>query len=178
MHQALLIDAMEIKIVLLLFLLAACYTDINYRRIPNLLTYPLMLTGLAYNTYAGPGWLFSVLGILTGLALLLLPYMLYGMGAGDVKLLMGVGSVLGYQYTMYTGIAAGMLAALYVTALYVKRGKIGELLQFTTGQAMDLLIRMNHKDYALNEVQTKETIPFAVPILAGTVAVLLGRWLY
>ena len=150
--------------------------DINYRRIPNYLTFTLMITGLAYNTLGGPGWYFSLCGILTGLVLLLLPYWLCGMGAGDVKLMMGVGSVIGYQYALYIGVMAGVIAALYVTMVFLVKGKLGELLQTSADQAVYLLSKVSIKDYKTEAIGTGKNLPFAVPITISTLTVLLWRW--
>ena len=67
-------------------------------KVPNWITFPLILGGWIYSTacfgWEGLGW--SLLGTIVGLALLLPAYAIGGMGAGDVKLLAGVGAwVLG-----------------------------------------------------------------------------------
>lgn len=63
-------------------------------KVPNWLTFPLIFSGWIYSTVAfgweGLGW--SLFGTLVGLALLLPSYAIGGMGAGDVKLLAGVGA--------------------------------------------------------------------------------------
>ena len=48
---------------------------------------------------SGLGW--SLVGTIVGLALLLPLYAIGGMGAGDVKLLAGVGAWVGPQVTAY-----------------------------------------------------------------------------
>ncbi len=71
--------------------------DWRSRRIPNFLTFGGALAGIVFQT-AVMGWagLFQALtGLLLGLGLLLLPYILGGMGAGDVKALAALGAWLG-----------------------------------------------------------------------------------
>lgn len=99
------------------------------------------------------------------------------MGGGDVKLLMGIGSVIGCQYTLYTGILAGLMAAIYVAAVYLKRGKLGELLRATQLQAAYLLSKVSIKDYSTEAIGTDRNLPFAVPVTISTVTVMLWRWL-
>ena len=75
----------------------AAVTDCAARRIPNWLSYSLILTGLlqSFTTGAvvGPGA--SALGMLAGFALTFVFFALGAMGGGDVKLLTGVGAWLG-----------------------------------------------------------------------------------
>src|SRR3990172_7393375 len=79
----------------------AAVTDVWKFRVYNVLTIPLMISGLIYHG-AVAGWegLFSsALGFLFGFGVLFLPYLMGLMGAGDVKLLAGVGTWLGLQMT-------------------------------------------------------------------------------
>ena len=78
-------------------LVAAAAIDGWKLRVPNLITFPLIISGWVYSTayfgWAGLGW--SLLGTAIGLMLLLPAYAIGGMGAGDVKLLAGIGACLG-----------------------------------------------------------------------------------
>lgn len=162
--------------VLTVFLLLSCYSDISRRLIPNYLTFGLMITGLAYNTWAGPGWYFSLLGIGTGFVLFLLPFLFTGMGAGDVKLMMGVGSVLGFQQTIVIGIISSILAALYALIKFASKGKHKELIHSTIGQASYILTKTHLNDFSRENIEG-DTIPFAVLITLSTFSVLLWGWL-
>ncbi len=102
-----------------MFLVGATVSDLRYSRIPNWLTYPGLAVGISYftitNEYAG--FSFSAAGALVGFALLLLPYILGGTGAGDVKLLAAVGSFLGPEgvfETFLVSCAVGGLCGLMV----------------------------------------------------------------
>ncbi|WP_251553647.1 A24 family peptidase [Neobacillus muris] len=97
-------------------LIISLITDIKYRRIYNVVTFPAMLIGLIGNTVTS-GWdglFFSLLGLLTGLGLLLIPYALGAMAAGDVKLLMAIGAIEGAAFTfgafLYVAIIGGIIA--------------------------------------------------------------------
>ena len=65
-----------------LFTLAAAITDFRCKRVPNYLTVPAALAGLAYHTLApgGQGVLFALAGFAIGFGLLLLPWILGGGG--------------------------------------------------------------------------------------------------
>src|SRR5262245_28918636 len=85
-------------------------------RVPNWLTYHLLVGGLAFATwYAGvPGLVWSLEGAALGLAVLLPLYMIGGMGAGDVKLYAGVGAWVGpamiLQAFVVSAVVGGVMA--------------------------------------------------------------------
>ena len=100
----------------LLLALFMALGDWRTRRIPNYLTFGGALAGLVFQTVA-LGWFGSaqaILGWLLGLALLLLPYIYGGMGAGDVKALAALGAWLGpkgiFSVFCYMGLAGGILS--------------------------------------------------------------------
>ena len=98
--------------------LAGCISDLRTRRIPNTLTFGSALAALAIHAAtAGPwGFVASLGGWLTGVAIFFPPYALGGMGAGDVKLLAALGAWLGPHETvwlaLYTALAGGVLAVV------------------------------------------------------------------
>src|SRR5262249_36613455 len=70
-------------------LIVAAVIDGYELRVPNLITYPFLIGGWAYSLYAygleGLGW--SLAGTVLGMSILMLFYVIGGMGAGDVKLM-------------------------------------------------------------------------------------------
>ncbi|MCH8923190.1 MAG: prepilin peptidase, partial [Planctomycetes bacterium] len=70
-------------------LVVAAVIDGKLLKVPNWITFPLVISGWIYSTAAfgweGLGW--SLVGTVVGLALLMPAYAIGGMGAGDVKLL-------------------------------------------------------------------------------------------
>ena len=83
-----------------LFAAAAGWSDWRFRRIPNWLTVPGLLLGVAVNSLVW-GWAgarSSLLGALLGLALLLPFVMVRSLGAGDWKLVGALGAFLGPQH--------------------------------------------------------------------------------
>lgn len=101
--------------------------DLRTRRVPNALTFAIAALGFAlagrHGTAAGLGAALG--GLLVG-ALLMLPGHLVGAtGAGDVKLLAALGTLLGPAGTaaafVYTLIAGGLL----VVVVAAQRGRLG-----------------------------------------------------
>src|ERR1700720_4388893 len=77
--------------------LIAGWTDWRWRRIPNWLTAPALLLGIAVNCFA-TGWVgakVSLLGAGLGLGLLLPLVLIRSLGAGDWKLAGALGAFLG-----------------------------------------------------------------------------------
>ncbi|MCZ8521586.1 MULTISPECIES: A24 family peptidase [Paenibacillus] len=113
MEQLMLTDAV------LLAVLAVCVvTDIRSRRIYNLVIAPGLLAALALQTVLG-GWgglMEALMGFAAGLGILLIPYLLGGIGAGDVKLLALVGAFKGTAFvltaSLYMALAGGVMALL------------------------------------------------------------------
>lgn len=105
------------------FLFLCCATDTFLGEIPNPLNLSLIMSSLLYHGLASgaSGVGTTLLGLLLGGALLMIPYLLGGMGGGDVKALAALGALLGpaaiFQIFLFTGLIGGGLALLhYVTA--------------------------------------------------------------
>lgn len=132
-------------ILLAIVLILAMAFDLHQRRIPNALTFPVMAAGIIYLTYLNglDGFMHSTGGLLLGFAFLLPVYLFGGMGAGDVKLMGVVGSILGPQGVfiafLYSAISGGVYA-LFVLArsrvLKQTAGRYGFMLRgyLVTGQ--------------------------------------------
>jgi prepilin peptidase CpaA len=122
MSDRLLAGAPDIPLAaLLVILMIAAVIDIRSRQVPN----TLVLTGLAATLVLMPifhllPFTHALAGSVAGL-LIFLPFYIIGlMGAGDVKLLAIVGSVLGpselIQATIHIFIAGGIVTVLYLIA--------------------------------------------------------------
>jgi prepilin peptidase CpaA len=90
-------------------------TDLWRFRVYNVVTIPLLLGGLAFHAWSPLGDLigFAVVGAVLG-GLLLLPFCaLGGVGAGDVKLLAGIGAWIGAYDVLVLFVVTGCLVGLY-----------------------------------------------------------------
>jgi prepilin peptidase CpaA len=108
----------------------AAVSDVVHYRVRNVLTLPLIATGLAYHALVG-GWdglSNSVGGMLFGLAVLMVPWLLGLMGAGDVKLLAAVGAWLGIAGGIVAFVVATGAAGIYAVISIACRGRIRESL--------------------------------------------------
>jgi prepilin peptidase CpaA len=127
-----------------------------------------MAFGLMVGVLSG-GWLglrSSMLGWLLGAAILLLPYLLGGIGAGDVKLLAAIGALKGPEFVLwaavYTAFAGGVLALAELGRLRAIPWLLGALVGNRTGS----------EDSPQAAVRPA-SIPYGPAIAAGVVLALL-----
>jgi prepilin peptidase CpaA len=159
-------------------LIVAAVIDGLKLKVPNWITFPLILTGWVYSATLSPyaGWeglMYSLVGTAVGLALLLPLYAIGGMGAGDVKLLAGVGAWVWGTTTTYafavSAVVGGVIAVLMV--LY-KRVWSKHQTQFWM-ICNEILTVKDPEKLAAIAAERKPTmmlLPFGIPIAIGTIA--------
>ena len=154
----------------LLFVLVL-YTDIRDRIIPNTLTIPAIFCGIIFNILV-LGWqgggIFSAKGMLTGCCLLIIPFILGGMGGGDVKLLAALGSWLGFKAVLNIflfGSIAGAFIALGLVVLKKRRLNLTNILN-------DMLLFALTKKRVISS-ENSGTFPYSIPMAAGFLIYIL-----
>lgn len=160
-------DANLIRIALMVAAVAvAVVTDVRRRRIPNALTLPLALTGLALGAVSGGmgGFLMSGAGCLAGGLLFLLPAAKLGWGMGDLKLVAALGAVGGPAFALWLGLYA-MAAGGPFALLWLKRQ--GQLTRVVGGMRGDLAAGQ------APVARSGLSIPYVVPIAVGLAVALL-----
>ncbi len=108
----------------------ATVIDLRSRRIPNWLTWPTILIGLAFHAFvsAPPTPLQALLSGLFGAAIFLPMYWLGGIGGGDAKLAIGLCCLMGSfdeaaRLLLYTTISG----AVYALLAAARRGQLGRV---------------------------------------------------
>lgn len=149
----------------------AAVTDARMHRVPNYLTVPAALLGLAYHTLApnGLGPLAALAGFGVGFALLLLPWLMGGGGMGDVKLLAALGTWLGpwwiliaFAVSMGVGTTLALAVVLHDT---LNRGVAKTSRRFL----------FSRRYGPAPKKRPARALPFAIPVAVSTWGVL--AWL-
>ncbi len=156
-------------------LVAAAFIDGYKLKVPNWLTFSMIVSGWVFSTisfgWEGLGW--SLVGTVVGLALLLPAYAIGGMGAGDVKLLAGVGAWVGGTITLYafcvSAIVGGVIAVLMIAC---RRGWRKHYYQFLNIWSEVCTIRDPEKLSAIAAERKSSMLllPYGIPIAIGTIA--------
>jgi prepilin peptidase CpaA len=172
--QAFLIENWHVKLVAVTLIVAA-YIDGKQLRVPNWLTFPMVLTGLAYNGWAWgwEGFGMALAGMAVGLACLLPLYSVGGMGAGDVKLMAGMGAWLGATITFYAFCVSAVVGALMALWMVWRRKNfVHHYANFLT-----ILSEFAHiKDpRQLSQIAAERKprmllLPYGIPICIGSIA--------
>jgi prepilin peptidase CpaA len=109
-----------------LLALLAGWTDLRSRRIPNWLTVPGLLIGVAANVALG-GWIglkVSLMGAGLGLVLLLPFVLLRSLGAGDWKLAGALGAFTGPGRLLDLLLGSVFVAGVMALALVIYKGRV------------------------------------------------------
>ncbi len=116
-----------IEAILLALVLTAAVYDVRYRRIPNWLTLLGVLAGLGLNTFLYQGWpglRFGLLGLAVAFAIYFVLYALRAMGAGDVKLMAAIGSMVGWENWFGIFIVTALIGGVAALVLVAMRGRL------------------------------------------------------
>jgi prepilin peptidase CpaA len=159
-------------------LVVAAVIDGLKLKVPNWITFPMILSGWVYSAALSPyaGWdglMYSLIGTAVGLALLLPLYAIGGMGAGAVKLLAGVGAWVWGTTTLYafalSAIVGGIIAVLMVV---LRRKWLKHQSQFWM-ICNEILTVKDPEKLAAIAAERKSSmmlLPFGIPIAIGTIA--------
>lgn len=158
-------------------LIPAVITDVRDRRIPNVLTLPFWVIGIAVHGLleglpglkeAGLGWLI--------LLAMTLPFWLLGwMGAGDVKLMAAVGALVGADQALAVLLAVVLTGLVMAVIQLIRHGLLLHSLQrfiaifgFSLAAGRPTYIEPERRERGL-------ILPYAIPIAVGTLIALIFR---
>jgi prepilin peptidase CpaA len=168
----------------LLALLAwAATIDLRSRRIPNWLTFSLVISGLAVNGIGiGPASGGSAfLGFLVGFTLPLVLFLLGALGGGDVKLLAGVGAWMGPETVFKVFLIAALVGAVIVLAQSLAQRRTKILLRNSAVLAMNLAhvgdVGVDHvRETGQAARSVDRPLPYAVPVLIAMTLLVARSW--
>lgn len=166
--------------VVTLFVIVAAYVDGKELRVPNKLTYPMIIAGWIYSSiaygmagegwYVGLGW--SLAGTAVGLATLLPAYSIGGMGAGDVKMMAGIGAWVYCSTTFYAFCVSAVVGALLAVGMILWSKQTKKHMNQFVFILNEIMTVRNPETLATIAAERKSSmrlLPYGIPIAIGTV---------
>lgn len=163
-----------VGVLLAIVLLLAVYLDIRTSRIPNWLTFTAMGSALlAHILLEGvQGAVFSLSGLVTGLALFLPFYFFGDMGAGDVKLMGAVGAIIGPYGAGICSILAILVGGIYALATMFYEWGVGATARKLASTAFrTLFVPGTHWE---DDLKLPYHLRYGLAIASGTLLFRLG----
>ncbi|MBN00236.1 MAG: prepilin peptidase [Planctomycetaceae bacterium] len=149
-------------------------------KVPNWITFPMIITGWVYSAWVAPslgmawyeglGW--SLFGTLVGLALLLPAYAIGGMGAGDVKLLAGIGAWMHATHTAYAFVVSAIIGAVLAVLMVLYRKawrKHSNQFWLIFNEIMTIKDPNKLSEIAADRKSSMLLLPYGIPIAIGTI---------
>jgi prepilin peptidase CpaA len=163
-----------------LFCVVAAYIDGTQLKVPNAITFPMIIAGWLYSAFAygmaGDGWymglLWSIAGTAVGLACLYPFYAIGGMGGGDVKMLAAVGAWVHSSITISAFFLSAFIGGL-MAVLMIVLSKSATKHYYQFFGILNEIVAVKDPD-KLSEIaaarkHTMRLLPYGIPIAIGTI---------
>lgn len=153
-----------------------CFFDVREARIPNLLTFPAMALGLAANGLLGGlhGLAMAGLGLAAGFAILLVPFMLDWVKAGDVKFLAAIGAVKGWPFVGWAVLYGALWGGALALAFLLGRRRLKRAVRGAVGYVLALLM-LGETRFSANP--KSGYLPYGLAIALGAITgLILELW--
>jgi len=160
--------------------LLASWIDYSQRRVPNWLNAAIAAGGfVAQGAFFGwDGIVMATLGFLVGFGVLIVPWLMHGMGAGDVKLMAAIGAWLGPWLTLMGFCVGAMVGGIIAVIMIGSAGK--------TWMAYANLLTISHKMRSgrlmFSEFGSVKSfgdstalLPYGVPLTIGSLIAWFGQ---
>lgn len=179
------------NIILIILLGLSIFFDVKKRKIPNFLTFPVIIWALTTSTIFNglSGLLFSIFGFLAGMLVFLIPYAMGGMGAGDVKLMGAIGSLMGWRFILKTALLTGIVGGLLAFGYLVYSGRLLQVLKSIAAVLLKPILRFiylrtdNKKMFKIYSYFNQEDnnsdkiyLPYGLAIGIGAILVMSGKF--
>jgi|SRR5271157_5382488 len=170
---------LNLLFIALALAVTAAVMDVQHHRIPNRLTYPGIVLGVALRSavFGWKGLGSAVLGCLLAGGIMFLFYAVRAMGAGDLKLMAAIGSLVGPRHAVVvllaTAICGGVMAIVYAVyrhRMWATLRNVGSVLRFHAWAGLQA-----HPELNLDNPVTLR-MPYGLAIAAGTLYAFLAMW--
>jgi len=169
---------MIVNAVLAIVVIIAVIFDLRIRKIPNPLIIAALLFAFSFHIYqdGASGLVFSLKGFGLGLVLLLLPFLMGGMGAGDVKLLASIGALKGSVFVFNSFLWMALWGGLIALIIVIYQRKVKETAsRLKQGLLMASLGMASFSD-SLSKEEYSVYYPYGVAIALGVLSSFYKGW--
>ncbi len=159
---------------LTILILQSCITDIRRGVVKNYVTIPSLLIGLVLGLSTGELTVFrdSLFGALLPF-LLLLPFFAAGaLGAGDIKLLCGIGGLMGTSFILSCMLYASIIGGLMALVIMLYRKSLMGRLSYLFNYVVAYMLHGYPGAYSQNR-GGEEKLPLALAIGLGVAVTVL-----
>jgi len=172
-------------LVVILAVLITAVIDLWKFKIPNVVTFPLLITGVAYHgwTDGASGVGQSLLGVLFALVILGAFCCMGGIGAGDVKLLAAIGAWLLLPLTFWVFIASALASGVYAVIVILTCRRLKETwvnLKVIYHRVVAVGRHLGAEDHVELAITTDDRrtrlIPYAAMVAVGLLSLLGIAW--
>ena len=158
----------------------AAWIDYAEKRVPNWLNALIAVSGFIVQGlfFGSAGLAHGAWGLLVGLGVLIGPWLIYGMGAGDVKLMAAIGVWFGPLMTFCSFLVGGVLGGVIAAAMIFSTGRFWYALANTqTILRKFCSLRMLFSEFgsARSFGESSQLLPYGVPLTLGSIIMLLGQ---
>lgn len=154
-------------VVVLIAVIIAAVTDVRWFTIHNALTLPLLASGLVYHAVVsnGLGLASSIGGALFGASIFAVFYLIGGMGAGDVKMMAGIGAWVGWPLILSVLVATTLAGAVYGLVLIAAFGRSGNR---SGERVIEAAVRRDDR--------RRRLVPYGAMMMVGVVVTTARLW--
>ncbi|HZH89502.1 MAG TPA: prepilin peptidase [Pyrinomonadaceae bacterium] len=145
------------------------YYDARYRRIPNAFVLATLVAGFSVNTIidGAGGALASFGGCALAFGLMFMLHIFGAMGAGDVKLFAGIGSVIGASLVVPTFLVVVLVGGALAFVTMFRAGMVKETLWRVVQIFVGFLPGWEMPRFSV-PIERRHTIPYGVAITFGS----------
>ena len=160
-------------------ILYASWVDGKEKRVPNWLNALLLAAGMLMQCghAEGRGIWISLGGALVGFGVLIVPWMIHGMGAGDVKLMAAIGAWFGPVMTLWAFLVGAILGGVIGIVMIVCSGRIRQ----ASTNMTTIMVKMSNPAHWFTDFggaksfgESSQLLPYGIPLTMGSISVLTG----
>lgn len=146
------------------------FFDLKSGTIPNILTFGLIIAGLAINYFTG-NFITSLIGFVVSFFVLFLLYVIKGgIGGGDVKLIAAIGAWIGLYPLAIVLLASSLIGMLWFAFRSIKKRTFYKKMML---YFYDFYLFKANKSMSVFNFEKENTVPFGTCIAIGYIVSLI-----